>query len=225
MALSSNFSIVGDVHGGVVCSDVDEDTDVKLLLLIDKADVSSRREIESRTSESKILLCQNSLLSQRTIFCSFLAYLSYPNVWPSLDWVDYTNFCSSSGAVIDFLVEVLTRWALGWILKAKKKIFLQCNREQNYNEENFKVAFNLPVTFSSEDFFEIGEVREFSFCSDVESALVNIALLTRLFEMVSALIGDVFSPSEDSCLRLRYSFIDNCEIKRFNVSQSSIIAK
>lgn len=55
MGLSSNFSIVGDVHGGVVnvCSDVDDETDVKLLLLIDNADVSSRRVIESRTSEKK----------------------------------------------------------------------------------------------------------------------------------------------------------------------------
>lgn len=51
------LSMVGDVHGGVVnvCSDVDEETDVKLLLLIDRADVSSRREIESITSvERKI---------------------------------------------------------------------------------------------------------------------------------------------------------------------------
>lgn len=53
VGLSSNLSIEGDVHGGVVnvCSEVDDDTDVKLLLLIDNADVSSRREIESRTSE------------------------------------------------------------------------------------------------------------------------------------------------------------------------------
>lgn len=50
--LSSNFSLAGDVHGGVVnvLSDVVDDTDVKLLLLVDRADVSSRREIESRTS-------------------------------------------------------------------------------------------------------------------------------------------------------------------------------
>lgn len=53
LGLSSNFSIVGDVHGGVVCSDVDDETDVKLQLLIDNADDSSRREIESRTSAKK----------------------------------------------------------------------------------------------------------------------------------------------------------------------------
>lgn len=47
--LSANFSFVGDVDGGVVnvFSDVVDDTDVRLLLLIDKADVNSRREIES----------------------------------------------------------------------------------------------------------------------------------------------------------------------------------
>lgn len=52
MGLLSNFSIVGDVHDGVVnvCSDVVDDTDVKLLLLIDNVDVNSKREIESRTS-------------------------------------------------------------------------------------------------------------------------------------------------------------------------------
>lgn len=44
--------MVGDVHGGVVnvCSEVDDETDVKLLLLMDRADVNSRREMESITS-------------------------------------------------------------------------------------------------------------------------------------------------------------------------------
>lgn len=53
LGLSSSFSTVGDVHGGVVCPEFDEDTDVKLLLLIDSADVNSSREIESRTSEKQ----------------------------------------------------------------------------------------------------------------------------------------------------------------------------
>lgn len=52
MDLSSNLSLTGDVYGGVVnvCSDVDDDTDVKLLLLVDRADVSSSRDIDSITS-------------------------------------------------------------------------------------------------------------------------------------------------------------------------------
>lgn len=68
--------------------------------------------------------------------------------------------------------------------------------------------FNLPVTLSSTDFFEIGEIRVLSFCSVVESAPVDIALVI-LFELVSTLDGDVFSLSDESCLRLRYSLMDN----------------
>lgn len=70
-------------------------------------------------------------------------------------------------------------------------------------------CFHLPVTFSSAaDFLEIGETRALSFGSDVESALVDIAVVT-LLELGSALVGDVFSLSDESCLRLRYSLMDN----------------
>jgi len=54
----------------------------------------------------------------------------------------------------------------------------------------------------------MGEIRAFSVCSEVESALVDIALLTFVV-LGSDLVGDVLSLSDESCLRFRYSFIDS----------------
>lgn len=70
----------------------------------------------------------------------------------------------------------------------------------------------MTLSSTEADFFEIGETRTFSFCFEVDSALIGIALVT-LFELVSALIGDIFSQSDESCLRLRYSLMDNWQIQ------------
>lgn len=64
------------------------------------------------------------------------------------------------------------------------------------------------MTLSSDDFFDIGEMRAFSVGSVVKLAPVVIALVT-LLKFGSVLAGDVLSPSDESCLRLRYSLMDN----------------
>lgn len=62
----------------------------------------------------------------------------------------------------------------------------------------------------------MGEIRAFSVCLEVESALVDIALLTFV-GLGSVLVGDVLSLSDESCLRFRYSFMDSW--KRQSVSK------